>query len=113
MNLLGNSVANATYATPSGHEVITTGAQAIGQARMLEDYQRQQSFAGAALVSHRDQPRPRPRRSWLSTDLPCGRGFVLPASRTGAAYQGTLYQSSLLLHTGGDGLQRSSMYVRL
>jgi len=69
MNLLGNSVANATYATPSG-TVITTGAQAIGQAGCWKTSASQPSLARSRISP--DQPRHR-RADPGCRRMPCGR----------------------------------------
>ena len=90
MNLLGNSVANATYVTPSG-TVISTGAQAIGQARMLEDIS-VTAFAGA--LSYLTGPSLAIATQILAVDGCHAAALRLASIQTGAAYQGTLYQSS-------------------
>ena len=89
MNLLGNSVANATYVTPSG-TVISTGAQAIGQARMLEDVS-VSAFAGA--LSYLTGTNLSLATQILAVDGCHAAALRLATIQTGAAYQGTLYQS--------------------
>jgi hypothetical protein len=95
MNLLGNSVANATYVTPSG-TVITTGAQAIGQARMLEDIS-VTAFAGA--LSYLTGSNLAIATQILAVDGCHAAALRLASIQTGAAYQGTLYQSSFQIGT--------------
>jgi hypothetical protein len=95
MNLLGNSVANATYATPSG-TVITTGAQAIGQARMLEDIS-VTAFAGA--LSYLTGTNLAIAAQILAVDGCHAAALRLASIQTGAAYQGTLYQSTFQVAT--------------
>jgi len=95
MNLLGNSVANATYVTPSG-TVISTGAQAIGQARMLEDIS-VTAFAGA--LSYLTGPNLAIATQILAVDGCHAAALRLASIQTGAAYQGTLYQSNFQIGT--------------
>ena len=100
MNLLGNSVANATYVTPSG-TVISTGAQAIGQARMLEDIS-VTAFAGA--LSYLTGPSLAIATQILAVDGCHAAALRLASIQTGAAYQGTLYQSSFQIGTNGTNI---------
>ena len=100
MNLLGNSVANATYVTPSG-TVISTGAQAIGQARMLEDIS-VTAFAGA--LSYLTGPNLAIATQILAVDGCHAAALRLASIQTGAAYQGTLYQSSFQIGTNGTNI---------
>jgi Ferritin-like domain len=100
MNLLGNSVANATYATPSG-TVISTGAQAIGQARMLEDIS-VTAFAGA--LSYLTGPNLAIATQILAVDGCHAAALRLASIQTGAAYQGTLYQSNFQIGTNGTNI---------
>ncbi len=95
MNLLGNSVANATYVTPSG-TVISTGAQAIGQARMLEDVS-VTAFAGA--LSYLTGTNLAIAAQILAVDGCHAAALRLATIQTGAAYQGTLYQSNFQIGT--------------
>jgi hypothetical protein len=96
MNLLGNSVPSpAAYATPSG-TVITTGAQAIGQARMLEDVS-VTAFAGA--LSYLTGTNLAIAAQILATDGCHAAALRLASIQTGAAYQGTLYQSTFQIAT--------------
>ena len=100
MNLLGNSVANATYVTPSG-TVISTGAQAIGQARMLEDIS-VTAFAGA--LSYLTGPSLAIATQILAVNGCHAAALRLASIQTGAAYQGTLYQSSFQIGTNGTNI---------
>ena len=100
MNLLGNSVANATYVTPSG-TVISTGAQAIGQARMLEDIS-VTAFAGA--LSYLTGPNLAIATQILAVDGCHAAALRLATIQTGAAYQGTLYQSLFQIATNGTNI---------
>ena len=100
MNLLGNSVANATYATPSG-TVISTGAQAVGQARMLEDIS-VTAFAGA--LSYLTGANLALASQILAVDGCHAAALRLASIQTGAAYQGTLYQSSFQIGTNGTNI---------